>query len=361
MVSSLKAEKEFTEAALDAMTGIFSIREPRGRFVRRNRTLAELAPADRDARELVVPEDRALLEAKLEEVLERGHSEAELRFDLGGEVRHFLVNARRAEIGGKVFVVSSGVDITDLRRAESERTRLQESLRRSERMSAMGALVAGVAHEVRNPLFGISATLDSHEAELRTRPELTEMAATLKEQVRRLSNLMQELLDYGKPARLRMGLDALEPVVREAVASCADLARSARVGVEVNVPRVLPSLLIDERRLAQVFRNLIDNAIRHSPPEGRVRVSAAEMEEGGMKWVECRVEDEGRGFGEADAAAVFEPFFSRREGGTGLGLSIVQRVVDEHSGLVWAGNRVEGGGVVTVRLPVVCEGARRPS
>ena len=109
---------------------------------------------------------------------------------------------------------------------------------------------------------------------------------------------------------------------------------------------------MDRSRLRQVFENLIDNAMQHTDPGGTVYVSGSVVEHAGRQWVECRVDDDGPGFVPNNLDHVFEPFFTQREGGTGLGLSIVQRIVEEHSGKVFAANRPEGGGRVRVLLPV---------
>jgi signal transduction histidine kinase len=108
---------------------------------------------------------------------------------------------------------------------------------------------------------------------------------------------------------------------------------------------------MDRDRLRQVFENLIDNAIQHSTAGHAVTVSAHEARQGNQVWVECAIEDEGRGFTTDDLPQVFEPFFTRRQGGTGLGLSIVQRIVEQHAGRVTAANRPQGGARLTVRLP----------
>ncbi len=109
---------------------------------------------------------------------------------------------------------------------------------------------------------------------------------------------------------------------------------------------------MDRRRLTQVFQNLLDNAVRHAPPQSAVIVEAELMRVDGERWIDCRVRDAGPGFRPEDLPRIFEPFFTRRRGGTGLGLSIVQRIVEDHGGRIGAGNRAEGGAVVTVRLPV---------
>jgi PAS domain S-box-containing protein len=226
---------------------------------------------------------------------------------------------------------------------------LQESLRRSETMSAMGTVVAGVAHEVRNPLFGISATLDAYHEEL-SEPAYAVCAAALRTEVDRLKRLMQELLDYGRPGMLSIEKGSFAGVVQNALDRRS--TRHCPVLVMTSIPATLPPLLMDSDRLQQVFENLIDNAVQHSPDNGVVTMRASVVEHAGRNWIECTVEDRGAGFDEESIDRAFEPFFTKRDGGTGLGLSIVQRFVEEHSGKVFAGNAPGGGAMVRVRLPL---------
>lgn len=227
---------------------------------------------------------------------------------------------------------------------------LQESLSRTERLSAMGTLVAGVAHEVRNPLFGISATLDAYEQEL-DELELVELNRALRREVTRLTRLMQDLLEYGKPSVLNFERVPLSAIVSVALKGAEGRAQPAQVTLSAETEGEVPEVRVDAERMRQVFENLVDNAIQHSPRGGNVRVTLRQVERGGRTFVEARVEDGGGGFRPADLERVFEPFFTRREGGTGLGLSIVHRILDEHSGTIEAANRPEGGAVITLRLP----------
>ena len=249
-----------------------------------------------------------------------------------------------AENGKHLGYVGVVEDISDRLRTEAE-------LRESQTFSALGALLAGVAHEVRNPLFGLSATLDAFEARFGAEGDHARFVAALREQVTRLSDLMRDLLEYGKPNPPELASGALDDVVSEAVAACDDLAREAGVPVRVALPPGLPPLHMDARRMVHVFRNLLDNAIRHSPPGGHVRLEAALLSVAGRSVLECAVWDGGAGFEASDLGRVFEPFFTKRQGGTGLGLSIVRRIVLEHGGTVVAANRAGGGAEVRIRLP----------
>jgi PAS domain S-box-containing protein len=228
---------------------------------------------------------------------------------------------------------------------------LQESLRRSETLSAMGNVVAGVAHEVRNPLFGISATLDAHHEEM-SRPGYVEFAATLRQEVNRLVHLMQELLEYGKPGALSIESGSIADVIARAVQSRQQAAGAARVSVRSGFAAPVPAFLMDASRLRQVFENLIDNAVQHTEAGGSVQITSSVVEHAGSHWVECRVEDDGSGFPSEALDRVFEPFFTMREEGTGLGLSIVQRIVEDHSGKVFASNRPDGGGSIRLLFPI---------
>jgi PAS domain S-box-containing protein len=483
MEEALEAESDFTDAAINAMTGLFFVQNREGRFVRWNTTMELMVTMegrrviDLNGQQLLHPDDRQLVDRKRVEVFEHGFAEVEARLLLSGEVRDYVLNGRRIEVGGEHFLVGTGFDITERRRAEAEQRRLQnaversaaewkqtfdtvttpilitersgavvrvnraalelsrlsesqiegrsveeigagepwqtaaqlityiageregttaetkdpdgrtwdiivsrfsasndgaerfilvlweitgivelqESLRRSETMSAMGTLVAGVAHEVRNPLFGISATLDAFHEEM-SQPGYAECGATLRQEVNRLIHLMQELLEYGKPPALTIERGNIDDVVHQAVNRRRPAGHAAGVEVQNTMSPGMPTLLMDRSRLRQVFENLIDNAIQHSDPGGTVCVTGEVVDHAGRNWVECCVDDEGPGFSPLDLDRVFEPFFTQREGGTGLGLSIVQRIVEEHSGKVSAANRPEGGGRIRVLFPLADSG-----
>ncbi|HEX7919258.1 MAG TPA: PAS domain S-box protein, partial [Gemmatimonadales bacterium] len=218
-------------------------------------------------------------------------------------------------------------DITDL-------TRLQRTLAHDRTMAALGALVAGVAHEVRNPLFAISATLDAFEARFGKEPDFTRYTSNLRPEVQRLSALMRDLLEYGRPSVLQPVLTDLTPVVREAVGRSEAPAAPRGVRIEVVAAAGLPAVHHDPARMAQVIQNLLDNALVHAPEGSRITVRLSTVQSGPKPWYRVSVEDEGSGFRADDLPHVFEPFYSRRRGGTGLGLSIVERLVGPHGGQV---------------------------
>ena len=266
----------------------------------------------------------------------------------------FAIMLTTAEVkdgeGRVIALMGVSSDITARRLAEEEARRLQESLRRAETMSALGAVVAGVAHEVRNPLFAISATVDALEARFGPQPAYARYAETLRQEVSRLSRLMSDLLDYGKPPRLDLTDAPVGPVVSGAIAACTPLAEQNGVRLVIEVGNDLPLLPLDPARMLQVLQNLIDNAIQHSPKGGEVTVRAAAVLAPNGSGIELSVADQGPGIRPEDMANIFEPFFTRRRGGTGLGLSIVHRIVEQHGGEIEAENRKNGGALITVRL-----------
>lgn len=231
----------------------------------------------------------------------------------------------------------------------TEEEQLQESLRKSEVMSVMGALVGGVAHEVRNPLFALSAALDAFEARFGQRQEFTAYLELLRQQLDRLNKLMRELLEYGKPVERVLSPRCLEEVVREAILLCEPVQEEMAVQIRSQLEqRTLVDL--DPDRLVQVFANLLENALQHAPATTSVEVDVETATDKGI--VVVTISDRGPGFRPEDIGRIFEPFFTRRRGGTGLGLSIVQRIVEDHSGRIQAQNREGGGARMVVTLPL---------
>jgi len=238
----------------------------------------------------------------------------------------------------------------------TKRTELEASLRQSEMMSLLGSLVAGVAHEVRNPLFGISSILDAFETRLSDRTEYQRYTNVLRDEIGRLTVLMEELLEYGKPFRGELYLVSMDEMVARSIRACTPAAEVAKVELTSDVEQDLPKIRIDRRRLSKVFVNLIENAIQHSPNGSTVKVQANKISDGKQDWVECAVRDSGTGILDQDLPKIFEPFFSKRRGGTGLGLAIAQRIMEEHGGKLIAGNNPDVGACMIARFPVPPEG-----
>ena len=262
------------------------------------------------------------------------------------------VSLRAAMIGNAMCVVSVVRDI-------EERKAMEEKLRRSETMSVMGNLVAGVAHEVRNPLFGIAATLDAFEAEFGSE-EVAEYMATLRHDVSRLSRLMNDLLDYGRPQQLERRVQSIRPVVTEAIRICEPRAKEKRIEIREEITGELPDVSINADRILLVLRNVVENAVEFSNA-GQTVTLRVRMDDNGGGALVCTVADRGPGFRREDLPHVFEPFFTRRAGGSGLGLAIVQKIVGEHGGTIAARNAREGGGMVEIRLPATSSPARTGS
>jgi PAS domain S-box-containing protein len=254
-----------------------------------------------------------------------------------------------------VAAVGAGERIMMVARDITATVELQESLRKSETMSAMGALVAGVAHEVRNPLFSISATLDAFEARFGEKGTHRPYVSVLRGELDRLNQLMQDLLEYGRPSVLETSKRSIKDAVTQAVVSCATLANSAGVRIVERIDNGLSPVIMDRRRIIQVFHNLIANGIQHSRAGQTVTIEASREIRNDNVWIGCAVSDSGPGFASEEITRVFEPFFTKRPGGTGLGLSIVQRIVEEHGGTVVAGNHPSGGAVVKVSFKGVEE------
>lgn len=237
----------------------------------------------------------------------------------------------------------------------SKRVQLEASLRQSEMMSLLGSLVAGVAHEVRNPLFGISSILDAFETRFKDRTEYLRYTNVLRDEIGRLTVLMEELLEYGKPFRGELFLVSMDEMIGRSIRACMPAADVAQVTLVSDIEDELPKIRIDRRRLSKVFVNLIENAIQHSPGSSTVTVEARRLIDGGQDWVQCAIKDSGPGILEQDIPKIFEPFFSKRRGGTGLGLAIAHRIMQEHGGKLIAGNNPAGGACMIARFPTPAE------
>lgn len=281
-----------------------------------------------------------------------------------GELRLVEIYAGPLSMGGRALVHMIVHDVTERVRAEEaarelhaervahQRTvELHEQLRRQETLSRIGALVAAVAHEVRNPLFAISSTLDAMRTRVGDLPEVQRYYPVISAQVERLNALMRELLDYGKPAALSLESTDSVALVHVALDLARAMASSAQVQLAVTEGPELPLVRADRQRAVQILHNLVTNAIQHAPHGSTVELRLHRATCRDEPAVEFLVLDRGPGFRNGDEARIFEPFFSRRAGGTGMGLALAHRLVHDHGGEIAAANREGGGACLRVILP----------
>jgi signal transduction histidine kinase len=345
--SQLEYAAEEWRRTVDTIDAAIVVLDPSGSVERMNRVASDLLPGaafswlrqPSAALASIPPWDSAL--ALAGEALERdGVATARVRIPRTGQTWDLWCRApKRRDHRSSVVVVAR--DVTAL-------VELQASLRRSETMAALGLVVAGVAHEVRNPLFAISSLVDAWALQPQTAP--ARLISALRGEVARLKTLMSELLEYGSSSAPELGLASLKPVVEEAVNACRHDFEARGVRADIQVPPDL-QLWMDPRRLRRVFLNLLQNGAQHAPAGTAVTLVATPAS-ADSSFVEIEVCDDGPGFAAEDIPRLFTPFFSRRAGGFGLGLAISERIVGEHGGQLSATNRPGGGARMTVSLPV---------
>jgi PAS domain S-box-containing protein len=239
---------------------------------------------------------------------------------------------------------------------------LEERARRSEKLAALGTVAAGVAHEVRNPLHTIHASMELLEIYHQRGQDIGEYVHFIYQEVATLERLVEDILSFSREVRLRREAVDLEELVVSTLAglSLPDLVTVEKVDTGA---LLLPLVEADPERIRQVLRNLIRNAVEAQPDGGEVRVSVSS---GGRRclpfspgkvpfeFLQVRVEDSGPGISAEHLPHLFEPFFTkRRKGeGTGLGLGICQKIVEAHNGFLEVETKLGQGSCFSVLLPL---------
>ena len=239
--------------------------------------------------------------------------------------------------------------LTTQARAEADaRVAAMEQLRHADRLSTVGKLAAGVAHELGTPLNVVAARAKMiHRGESEA-DEAKDDARVIGEQTARMTAIIRQLLDFARRRPARRTPERL----RELSASVLDMLRpqASEAGVTLTLADGEEvEAAVDAGQLQQVLTNLVMNAIQAQPEGGEVELTIGE--EGGS--ARLAVRDRGVGLSEEARARLFEPFFTTKDvgEGTGLGLSVVHGIVEEHGGAVEASDAEGGGTVMTVRLP----------
>jgi signal transduction histidine kinase len=227
----------------------------------------------------------------------------------------------------------------------------QVSLRRSERLAALGQLTAGLAHELRNPLGTIKASAEMLTKQtVQHNPEVqAEMADYIGSEVNRMNNLITSFLNFARPLQIHPAEADLDAVVDHVMRQQADLAKQRQVRLVVQKPESSCRFVFDADLLKVALANLIQNAIQASAAGQEVEVRI----ECGAKDVKIWVTDHGCGIPAQHLESIFNPFFTTKPQGVGLGLPIVAKIIDEHQGRIDVSSEEGKGTTFEVVLPIV--------
>ncbi|MGE0605718.1 MAG: ATP-binding protein [Pirellulales bacterium] len=264
-----------------------------------------------------------------------------------GSLRWMLWSARRLEdYDGAPGMLAIGLDMTARKRAE-------ERALQSERLAAIGEMVAGLAHESRNALQRSSACLEMLELEVEDRPEALDLVKRVHKAQHHLHHLYEEVRAYAAPINLQRQRCNLNELWRDTWANLS-VARHGK-SIVLCEPLSQPELSaeVDAFAVGQVFRNILENAIAACPEEGEVTIAGRPTQLNERQAVQISFSDNGPGLTDEQRRKIFEPFFTTKTKGTGLGMAIARRIIDAHGGKITVGDNPHQGAKIVVTLPCV--------
>ncbi len=236
-----------------------------------------------------------------------------------------------------------------LKNAYTELENTQKELIQSETLAALGGFASGVAHEIRNPLANISASAQYCINKFDLAIKIKSYLRIIIRNSNKANRIIKDLLDFARPNEFvfKQG-NILHPLNR-----ACDLTKAKRFNNNVRLykrySRVLPKILMDEKRMEQVFLNIIINSIDSMSKGGRLSITAYSEKE----YVVINISDTGKGISTQDISKIFNPFFTKKSDGVGLGLSVTHRIIQSHKGKIEVESEYHKGTKFIIRLPII--------
>ncbi|SHI05625.1 ATP-binding protein [Desulfosporosinus lacus] len=257
------------------------------------------------------------------------------------DIHHLL-----PEMTGELGQVAQAVN--RMAKSLTEKERLEDQLRQSEHLIALGRLATGVAHELRNPIGIIKTLVELMKQEYSQMSGIEEYTRAIDEQVDRQDMVIQELLDFGRPTKVSIKECSINDLITGVLSFSAAMLRKQKVKVQLHLDSSLPRILADTEKLKQVFVNIIVNAAEAMPAGGNLNIVTKQSDEMAI----ITLSDTGEGISEDEMIRIFDPFYTTKEAGTGLGLSISYQSIKLHGGIIEVNSVPNKGTTFIIELPV---------
>jgi len=349
---SYKEIKTLTGNVLEAMHSAVVAVDEEGRIIMLNRLAEDLFGIKRNHTlsqkyDSIFPDDPCLIKQTMEK--KRASQDVETVFKtLSGSSRNLLIGSsclfdEQNQFRGAVAVIH---DVTELKKYEEE-------AKRAERLSALGNLAAGVAHEIRNPLNAISITVQRLRSEFEPRKDQEEYLSfiqTVLDEIKRLDNIINQFLSLAKAQKLTLVSSDMNKFLDELILLVEMDTRDKKVHV-IKIMDRLPQLKIDPDEMKKALLNIMLNGVQAMPEGGKLQVQSYTDDSKGT--VVIRITDSGVGISKENLSTIFQPYFSTKEKGTGIGLSIAYRIISDHKGKIEVESEVGKGTTFIITLPVI--------
>ncbi len=362
LFEEITREKRQWEKTFDAITDLVWIEDLEGRVLRVNKTVIEksgkpeLSLIKKDSSEILkllnIPASEP---SSAEQAGDRKRFYKELT-DIKGTAYHYWTYPLIDSDGRVYGRVNYLRDVT-------EQKRLEQELIRADKLASLGTLIAGVAHEINNPLgiiAGYSEALIERakdEELLKTEAfrDFPEYLETINREIFRCKNILSSLLDFARPSSGTKRLINLNELIKEVILLVNHRAKKLNHRIKLDLSESVDELYADPGSLRQMFMNIIMNSLYFMKKRGKVTITTRLEKRGKAKRVIVKIKDNGVGIKKEDLPRVFDPFFTTKPigEGTGLGLSICHRIVTEHKGTIDVESTPGKGTTFIIALPVM--------
>lgn len=308
------------------------------------------------------PDARELFVNKLEDKGEVNNYEIKFRIK-DGSLIPCLVSARPIEIKGEKCIISITRDISERKRAEEKKRRLEAHLQQSRKMEAIGVLAGGIAHEFNNALAVVAGNIELLQMDLPDHENVIKFGQAAKTSVRRMSNLTNQLLAYARGGKYRPENINLNDFVKDTLGIMKHDV-DPEIRIETDLPHNISYVNADLTQLQTVLSVIIANATEAIEGKGFLRVTTGDTvvgnEDAGAflglragKYTCLSIQDDGRGMDEETRSRIFEPFFTTKFQGRGLGMAAVYGIVKNHDGYIYIDSEPGKGTLIRIFLPSV--------
>ena len=247
------------------------------------------------------------------------------------------------------FIVARADRIIDAR--AEERRRLEQQLNQSQRLAALGKMVASVSHEIKNPLGIVRSTADILGKRLKSvAPGNEHLAEIIVEETGRLDGIVREFLDFARPQELKMVPTSVNEIVSKILTFMEPELERKKIVLQTSLTENMPRIALDQGLIHRACLNILVNGVQAMPEGGTLKVETRYEKATGMALLV--ISDTGGGMSLEKQGQIFTPFFTDKNRGTGLGLAIVKNIVDSHQGTISVASTEGEGATFTIALPV---------